>query len=53
MRRIFLDTFYLQALANPRDDNHKRVSEISNQLGVFAGVTSEMVLTEIIECFIG
>jgi len=53
MRRIFLDTFYLQALADPRDDSHHRAMNVSAQLGTFTGVTSEMVLTELLNALSG
>ena len=48
MRQIFLDTFYLQALANPQDNAHKFATAITTQLGNFRGVTSEMILTELL-----
>ena len=48
MRRIFLDTSYLQALADPRDDLHKHAQIVTANLGLFVAVTSEMVLTELL-----
>ena len=48
MRQIFLDTFYLQALADPRDNAHEFITLITTRLGNFRGVTSEMVLTELL-----
>lgn len=48
MRRIFLDTSYLQALADPRDDLHKLAQIVTTRLGNFVPVTSEMVLAELL-----
>lgn len=48
-----MDTFYLQALADPRDDAHQRAMDVSKQLGEFAGVTTEMVLTELLNALSG
>ena len=48
MRKIFLDTFYLQALASTGDDAHKQAISIAAKLGKFQGITSEMVLTELL-----
>jgi predicted nucleic acid-binding protein len=48
MRQIFLDTFYLQALADPRDNAHEFATSMTARLGNFRGVTSEMVLTELL-----
>jgi predicted nucleic acid-binding protein len=48
MKFIFLDTSYLQALANPGDDLHQRAIEVTEKLGAFVPVTSEMVLTELL-----
>jgi len=48
MRRIFLDTSYLQALAAPRDDLHKHAQTVTAKLGLFVAVTSGMVLTELL-----
>jgi predicted nucleic acid-binding protein len=48
MKFIFLDTSYLQALANPGDDLHQRAIEVTETLGAFVPVTSEMVLTELL-----
>lgn len=53
MRRIFLDTSYLQALANPHDGLHQRAKDVSSRLGNFSGVTSEMVLTELLNALSG
>ncbi|MDJ0599648.1 MAG: PIN domain-containing protein [Crocosphaera sp.] len=48
MKQIFLDTFYLQALADPQDNAHEFAVIITAKLGSFRGVTSEMVLTELL-----
>ena len=48
MRQIFLDTFYLQALANTEDNAHELAIIMTARLGNFRGVTSEMVLTELL-----
>ncbi|GGA04574.1 type II toxin-antitoxin system VapC family toxin [Okeania sp. KiyG1] len=51
MKRIFLDTSYLQALADERDDLHNKALAVSESNGVYAGVTTEMVLTELLNAF--
>ena len=51
MRGIFLDTSYLVALADRDSDLHQRAEAFSQQLGAFAVVTSEMVLTELLNYF--
>ncbi len=48
MKQIFLDTFYLQALADPQDNAHQFAVTITAKLGNFRGVTSEIVLTELL-----
>jgi predicted nucleic acid-binding protein len=48
MRQIFLDTFYLQALADPRDNAHELAIAMAVRLGNFRSVTSEMVITELL-----
>lgn len=53
MRQIFLDTFYLQALADPGDNAHESAVIITARLGKFRGITSEMVLTEFLNAFSG
>jgi uncharacterized protein len=47
MREV-LDTAYWIGLINPRDNLHRLAKEISAQLGFFRVVTSEMVLTEVL-----
>lgn len=51
MRRIFVDTQYLIALADKSSDLHQRARNLSQQLGIFSVVTSEMVLTELLNYF--
>ena len=48
MRQIFLDTFYLKALADKGDNAHSLAVNMVARLGNFRGVTSEMVLTELL-----
>ncbi|EAM53132.1 type II toxin-antitoxin system VapC family toxin [Crocosphaera watsonii WH 8501] len=48
MKQIFLDTFYLQALADTQDNAHNLAINITAKLGDFRGVTSEIVLTELL-----
>lgn len=47
MRKIFLDTAYLQALVDTRDSLHQSSVAITDELDIFLSVTSEMVLTEL------
>jgi predicted nucleic acid-binding protein len=51
MKQIFLDTSYLQALADERDDLHHKAIAVSESKGVYTGVTTEMVLTELLNAF--
>ena len=51
MRRIFADAGYWIALLNPRDGLHTRATEVSRELGRVRIVTSEMVLTEVLNSF--
>jgi uncharacterized protein len=51
MRRVFLDTSYLVASIDPKDDQHKRAKVVSKELGNFTSVTSEMVLAEFLNYF--
>jgi uncharacterized protein len=51
MRRVFLDTSYLVASIDPKDDQHERAKLVSEKLGKFIPVTSEMVLTEFLNYF--
>jgi predicted nucleic acid-binding protein len=51
MTRVFADAGYWIALLNPRDGLHAKASEVSRQLGRVRIVTSEMVLTEVLNSF--
>jgi len=46
MRRIFVDTFYWIALANPNDEWHETVKHLSRSLGPTHLFTTDEVLTE-------
>jgi hypothetical protein len=48
MRQIFLDTSYLQALVDFGDDLNPLAASMITKLGNFKSVTSEMVLTELL-----
>lgn len=48
MRQIFLDTSYLQALVDFGDDLNPLALTMITRLGRFRSVTSEMVLTELL-----
>jgi predicted nucleic acid-binding protein len=48
MRTIFLDTSYLQALADFGDNLNPLSTAMTGRLRNFRGVTSEMVLTELL-----
>ena len=46
MRHLFIDTFYLVALAHPRDQWHERVLTFSRSLGAHRLYTVDEVLAE-------
>lgn len=48
MRTVFADAGYWIALLNPRDELHKRAETVARQLTPFHLVTTEMVLTEVL-----
>ncbi len=48
MKIIFLDMVYLQALVDMRDDLHPLALQVTDQLRDFYSMTSEMVLTELL-----
>jgi predicted nucleic acid-binding protein len=48
MRKIFLDTAYLQALIDSGDNLYELSQMMTPKLGKFQGITSEMVLTELL-----
>lgn len=51
MRVVFADTGYWVALINPRDELHNKATELSKSLNPVHIVTSEMVLTEVLNDF--
>jgi uncharacterized protein len=51
MSQVFADTGYWIPLLNPRDELHKRAQEVSATLGSTHIVTSEWVLTELLNSF--
>lgn len=51
MRWVFADACYWIALLNPRDSLHEKAVEISNALTPVLIITSEMVLTEVLNAF--
>lgn len=51
MHRVFADTFYWIALLNPRDQAHDRAVSVSKGLGAVRIVTTEEVLTEVLNFF--
>lgn len=53
MRRVFADAGYWIALLNPKDGLHMKAAEVSAALGRARIVTSEMVLTEVLNAFAG
>ena len=48
MREVFADTAYWIALINPHDNLHARATSVSSELSGSRLVTSEMVLTEVL-----
>jgi uncharacterized protein len=51
MKRVFADTAYWIALLNPRDQLHSRAVEVSAKLAEARIVTSDWVLTELLNGF--
>jgi len=51
MRRVFADTSYWIALLNPRDELHEKAILVSQERSFDEIVTSEMVLTELLNSF--
>ena len=51
MRRVFADTSYWIALVNPRDQLHAKAVSVTQQLFSVRVLTSEMVLTEVLNSF--
>jgi uncharacterized protein len=53
MRRIFADAGYWIALLNPKDGLHTKALEVSATFGRSRILTSEVVLTEVLNAFAG
>jgi predicted nucleic acid-binding protein len=53
MRRVFADAGYWIALLNPKDSLHAKAVSVSAELGRTGVVTSEMVLTEVLNALAG
>jgi uncharacterized protein len=51
MTHVFADTGYWIALLSPRDKLHTRAQEISERLGATHVVTSDWILTELLNSF--
>lgn len=49
--RVFIDTSYLIAILEPTDDRHEKAKTVSLSLDNYQLVTSEMVLTELLNAF--
>jgi predicted nucleic acid-binding protein len=50
-RMLFADTFYWVALLNPRDAFHSRVTSFNSSLGTVRVVTTDEVLTEVLNWY--
>jgi len=51
MKQIFADTGYWIGLVNPRDQIHKKVMKITQELSSVRLLTTEMVLVELLNSF--
>lgn len=51
MKVVFADTSYWIALLNPKDQHHSKAVALSKALGKTRIVTSELVLTELLNAF--
>jgi len=51
MKILFADTSYWVALINPHEELHQEAIDVSKSLGNFRIITSEMVLTEVLNKF--
>jgi uncharacterized protein len=51
MKQIFADTGYWIGLVNPRDQIHKKVMKITQELSSVRLLTTEMVLAELLNSF--
>jgi len=48
MRTVFADSNYLWAILNPKDELHIKAGEVSKSLGNVLLITTEMILTELL-----
>jgi uncharacterized protein len=53
MRRVFVDTHYLIAVINPRDQWHQRAVEVRRELGATGLVVTDTVFVETLNFFAG
>ncbi|NES95281.1 MAG: type II toxin-antitoxin system VapC family toxin [Desertifilum sp. SIO1I2] len=51
MKIVFADAGYWIAILNPADDLHAKAVSVSNTLNPFGIVTSQMILTEVLNSF--
>lgn len=51
MTELFADTSYWMALVNPRDNLHAKARSVSREFASARVITSEMVLTELLNGF--
>jgi len=51
MKQVFADTSYWIGLVNPRDQIHKKVRKITQELSSVRLLTTEMVLAELLNSF--
>jgi predicted nucleic acid-binding protein len=51
MRQVFADTSYWIALVNPKDQIHVKAVSVTQQISPVRILTSEMVLTEVLNSF--
>jgi len=51
MKKLFADTSYWVAIVNPKDELHERAQLVSRTHSPFFTVTSEMILTELLNLF--
>ena len=51
MNSIFADAGYWIALLHPKDELHSKAESVSSQLGPVRMITSEMILTEVLNYF--
>jgi uncharacterized protein len=51
MRKLFADTCYWVAILNPKDELHEGADRVTKSLSPVFMVTSEMILTELLNTF--